>query len=731
MIHYHDKKIFIDGEPVLLLSGEIHYFRLPREAWQDRLNRLRQVGCNTVSTYIPWLCHEPVQGHIDLEGRTRAELDLAAFIDLCQANGFWFIARPGPFVMAELKNEGLPYWLYEQYPEIIPLGWEGKPATTRTVDYLAPRFLAAVENWYAAVMPLLASRLQPRGGPVIGVQLDNEIGMLSWCSNTPDLTDHLLDDCVAWLKARYDAATLKARYPFDLDIPLRYRTALRSPRESWVLRWRLDLGYYLRQRHARYADYLRQRAEAHGVCGVPFFLNIHGTGGGRGFTYPIGISQLYESYSRSGAFLAGTDYYLGNLGSDNFQDLYLCNAFTAASQRPEQPLCSLEFECGDGDYGNMQANRLDPLALELKLRMCLAQGHRLINFYLFSGGYNYLLDPAPGDGDDRIAITGECHGVAAPVKADGRLSHLFPWMVQTVQAVARDADYWASSVEEWDDIRVGFIADDYLTEHGYPASVRLRGLINNLQANRAYGAWESPLRALLLAGYRYGAIDLQNTPVAQWGTAVLVLPSARYMAANLQEKLAEWLADGGRLLLYGEVPVYDQEGEPCERLAECLGVTPGEIRHSGEGVYLSLKASGWASPRPEVRTHFARCFGGEGIQPLLCLHDTGAIVGFETRAGQGRAIVVATAYPCDVDFFRTAVQRLGVSPALRHDSPAGGIFMTTTVNAEGIRYLHLINLDGFDKSFTVWWHNIPLDQGTAFHLPARGAWSGRIYENGE
>jgi predicted O-linked N-acetylglucosamine transferase (SPINDLY family) len=75
---------------------------------------------------------------IDLAGWTRPELDLAAFIDLCRDNGLYFIARPGPFVMAEMKNEGLPHWLYTKYPEIIPVGWDGQPATTRTVDVLAP-----------------------------------------------------------------------------------------------------------------------------------------------------------------------------------------------------------------------------------------------------------------------------------------------------------------------------------------------------------------------------------------------------------------------------------------------------------------------------------------------------------------------------------------------------------------------------------------------------------------
>ena len=723
MITYQNKQLLLDGQPVLILSGEIHYFRVPRDAWQARLDRLRQVGCNTVSSYIPWLCHEPVQGRIDLTGHSRPELDLAAFIDLCQANGLWFIARPGPFVMAEMKNEGLPWWLYTAFPEIIPVGWDGQPATTRTVDYLAPRFLAAVDRWYAAVMPLLASRLQPRGGNVIGVQLDNEMGMLSWCSNTPDLTDQLLDDCVAWLKSRHEPSALRTRYPFSLDIPLRYRTALRSPQDSWEIRWWRDLGHYMRQRHARYADHLRLEAERHGIQAVPLFINIHGTGGGRGFTYPVGISQLYETYTASATYLAGTDYYLGNLTHDNFQDLYLCNAFTAASQRPDQPLCSLEFECGDGDYGAMQGNRLDPQALELKLRMSLAQGHRLINFYLFSGGYNYLVEPAPGDGDDRIAITGECHGVAAPVKADGSLSHVFAWMVRAVNEAARQAAEWATSREEWDDIRVGFIPDYYMTEFCHPASTRLRRLIDNLQANRAYGAWESPLRALLLAGYRYGALDIQNTPPEQWGDGVLVLPSARYMDADLQDKLAQWLEAGGRLLLYGEVPLYDLEAQPCERLARCLGAVPLQARHSGEGVYLSLTRVGWAKPGATVRTHFAQCFVGETLKPLLRLHDTGAIAAFETTAGSGRATVVATAYPCDVAFFRMAMERLGVSPVLRHDCTEGGIFLTTTVNAAGHRHLHLLNLDSFDKSFRVWWHETLLRDGAAFHLAARGSLS--------
>ena len=144
----------------------MHYFRLRRDEWQDRLDKAKRAGLNTIATYIPWLWHELPDGTVDVDGRTRPERDLGAFLDLCRANGFHVIARPGPFVMAELKNEGLPFRLYTEHPEIVPSGWDGAPAPTRTVDYLAPAFLAEAREWYRAVMPVIAARLHGTGGPV-------------------------------------------------------------------------------------------------------------------------------------------------------------------------------------------------------------------------------------------------------------------------------------------------------------------------------------------------------------------------------------------------------------------------------------------------------------------------------------------------------------------------------------------------------------------------------------
>ena len=719
MIELRDKHIVIDGKPRIIMSGEIHYFRVPRKNWQDRISKLRAAGCNAVASYIPWLCHEPVEGQVDLDGTTRPELDLGAFIDLCKNEGLYFVARPGPFIMAEMKNEGLPYWVYSKHPGAIPVSWDREPVPSRTLDYLAPGFLEEARRWYAHVMPVIVPRLQPRGGNIIAVQLDNEIGMLSWITNRPDMTDHLLDDFSMWLRKHYDRFVLKERYPFDLDNAEARNVEFRSPREAFAAALMRDLGRYMRRRFARYVAALRDYAEEMGVTDVPFIINIHGTDQGRGLTFPVGISQLYESYTQAPGYLSGSDHYLGNLGTNNFQDLYLCNAFMDAVHEPHQPLTSLEFECGSGDYGSTFGNRNDPSATTHKTRMCIAQGNRLLNYYLFSGGFNYRLDQPPDDGNGRIAFTGERHGFAAPISPEGEPDYTYPALADVVKTVMAVSDKLAAMHEEHDDLAFAFIPDYYMTESRYPSSAIMKQIISNLEANRGPGAWESMGRAMLLAGYRFGALDIQNRSLDPSGTPVLALPSAQYMDENIQRKLVDYLEAGGRLLLYGEVPVADMEARPCAILADALGLRPLGFRQSSAYYYLSLCAEGWAAPRPEVRTHYAQTWEAARGEVLLTVYGTGEACGFDIPVGAGRAIVIAAAYTCDVPLFRTALEKLGAQAGLRHDSPDSGIFMTSSASSNGERFLHILNLDGFDKTMHVTEEGRSLLGGRAITLRQR------------
>lgn len=97
----------VDGKPFQIISGEIHYTRIPRAYWKDRLAKLKAMGLNTVTTYVFWNAHEATPGHYDFTG----ENDIAEFIREAQQAGLYVILRPGPYVCAEWELGGYPAWL--------------------------------------------------------------------------------------------------------------------------------------------------------------------------------------------------------------------------------------------------------------------------------------------------------------------------------------------------------------------------------------------------------------------------------------------------------------------------------------------------------------------------------------------------------------------------------------------------------------------------------------------
>jgi beta-galactosidase len=141
-----------------ILSGEMHYPRIPREYWNARLAMARAMGLNAVSTYVFWNRHERAPGTYDFTG----ENDLAEFIRSAQRNDLSIILRPGPYVCAEWDFGGLPSWLLR----------EG-PAPVRTTD---PRFFEPARRWLLRLGQELAPLQNSHGGPIIAVQLENEYG---------------------------------------------------------------------------------------------------------------------------------------------------------------------------------------------------------------------------------------------------------------------------------------------------------------------------------------------------------------------------------------------------------------------------------------------------------------------------------------------------------------------------------------------------------------------------
>ena len=149
---------YLDGEPIKLISGAFHYFRTVPEYWQDRLEKLKAMGCNTVETYIPWNMHEPEKGEFHFDGI----LDVERFIRLAEELGLYVIIRPSPYICAEWEFGGLPAWLLRE------------DGMRLRVNY--PPFMRHVEEYYKVLLPKLVPWQCTNDGPVIMMQVENEYG---------------------------------------------------------------------------------------------------------------------------------------------------------------------------------------------------------------------------------------------------------------------------------------------------------------------------------------------------------------------------------------------------------------------------------------------------------------------------------------------------------------------------------------------------------------------------
>lgn len=148
----------LERKPFRVLGGSIHYFRVPRAHWEDRLLKMKACGLNTLTTYVPWNLHEPERGVFNFED----QLDIEAYLRLAASLGLWVILRPGPYICAEWDLGGLPSWLLRD--ENMKL---------RTTY---PGFTGAVDAFFDQLVGRVVPHQYSQGGPIIAVQVENEYG---------------------------------------------------------------------------------------------------------------------------------------------------------------------------------------------------------------------------------------------------------------------------------------------------------------------------------------------------------------------------------------------------------------------------------------------------------------------------------------------------------------------------------------------------------------------------
>lgn len=153
-----DNAFLLDGKPFQIISGEMHFARIPRECWKERLHMAKAMGLNTVATYVFWNFHETEKGFYNFKDNA----DVAEFCRLAQEEGLWVIIRPSPYACAEWEFGGYPYWLLKE-----------KNLKVRSQD---SRFMEMSRNYFNALAKEIVPLQITHGGPIIMVQIENEYG---------------------------------------------------------------------------------------------------------------------------------------------------------------------------------------------------------------------------------------------------------------------------------------------------------------------------------------------------------------------------------------------------------------------------------------------------------------------------------------------------------------------------------------------------------------------------
>lgn len=174
-----DRQFRLNGESLSIYSGAVHYWRLDRDKWDDILTKVKGMGFNTVSIYIPWEVHEIERGVFDF-GQINPSNDIDAFLTLCEQKELNIIVRPGPQINSELTWFGYPLRILDDVEMQAQTAWGSKAVLTQVprpipaISYASEKFFAETALWYDAIFAILVKHQYPKGR-VLASQVDNEM----------------------------------------------------------------------------------------------------------------------------------------------------------------------------------------------------------------------------------------------------------------------------------------------------------------------------------------------------------------------------------------------------------------------------------------------------------------------------------------------------------------------------------------------------------------------------
>ena len=553
----------LDGQPWFLRAGEFQYFRIRADLWRPGLEKLKAAGFNTVSSYIPWIWHEPEEGQLDFSGATHPQRNLTAFLETCQAVGFLFMARPGPYIYAEYRGFGHPNWLSEKYPDTVMRGPDGK--LIRGDHYanfavMQPTYLAKVERWYAAVVEVLRPYFD---APVISFQLDNETGLMYGNSLgkfdfNPDTVGRyriFLHDTYREIEA-LNAAWGTSFPAFGQILPPRGKIG-----RGEAVDWQRFLEDWL----VSYLKYLRKTVNELGVP-VPLALNEQASylsPTHPGAKSPVADVYGFDLYTKSSGAPVTADF---PFDSSHYPALF--NAFAT----PERPSSCLELGAG---WWDSRAKIASEATVQTMLG-CVAHGVRGYDMYIAHDGK----DPE-----------GTAYHFQTLLDEEGREQPRYT-AVRGVQDFLSTHEAQVLQSEEMTDSIAylhyqpysRFLPEDYLPRQIVQNPIRFLAGMGHL------GFYD----LLVSAGYQPRFFDLEQVTDEQLAASrVAVLPSKGYLDPQSFAKVRRYVEQGGQLITLPGTITQDHYGHPLEGAESLYPYPEQQVRWLGQARLLAGLATGW------------------------------------------------------------------------------------------------------------------------------------------
>jgi beta-galactosidase len=578
-----------NGKPYYLISGEIHYFRLDPSLWEKHLRLLKQSGANTTSTYIPWDWHEYEQGKFDFSGETDRARDLKTYIHLCKQIGLDLIVKPGPYILAEYEAHGLPGWLLKCCSRAaLATDEHGIIISPDIMSYMSEDFLHFTRLWYDRIMPIIAEHQHRNGGPIVMMQVCNEVGVFQWLSGRVDHNACVIDLYRRFLQDMYGSIEqLNTRYStsyssFGAVIPPRGMITTPGEYAGYV-----DFHLFYRHYFALYLHTLAKSIRSYGID-VQLTHNVPGWIFGNAAELPMLIGTYAEVLRDHKEFLFGMDHIPEFASFRNAHSDLAANKILDALQ-PHGPVWAAEFQSGTREH----QVKSDPVDMELFYFASLAHGLRGFNYYAFSQGIN-----PPGKG-----VFGKTFYFQTPLDVAANKSDLYAVTQAFSGFITKHQDELLTSVPKAN-VCAGMYKPYFNTELTTSQLLKERrmhvetlGLYLDPRYVREEVFFNGLLRGLQTININYDIRDLETVTLDELlRYTQLWVTTTEFMDAMTQAALANYVKAGGHLVIYPAIPTLDNYLNPCTVLRDELHLrvtksdSPNKIRAFGiDDVYTAMR----------------------------------------------------------------------------------------------------------------------------------------------